>query len=215
MIGKRTWRAILLTQSLPWKLQAGSAGRRHLARRRVRFDWHGLGASVLNEDGHNVSQSVQYLIEVTEHGLKELIDAVLPRVMEEILEVVKLVPQPLEPVQKCVMEQNAHATFPQILDQIVDDLKVIHPSKALATAHSGEDRGCAHVAGVQRKLQKLRKSFTKSVFLSELATTRNLCSSKMLMTNAMRSVRRRRNSRRRRPWACILRVGGKSTQSSV
>ena len=39
-----------------------------------------------------------------------------------------------------------HAAVPQIQEQIVDDMKVIHPSKALATAHSGEDRGCAHVA---------------------------------------------------------------------
>ena len=44
----------------------------------MRFDWHGLGASVLNEDGNNVSQGVQYLIEVREHVLKELIDAVVP-----------------------------------------------------------------------------------------------------------------------------------------
>ena len=73
----------------------------------MRFDWHGLGASVLNEDGNNVSQGVQYLIEVREHVLKELIDAVVPRVMEEILEVVKRIPQPQEWVQKCLMEQNA------------------------------------------------------------------------------------------------------------
>ena len=73
----------------------------------MKFNWQGLGASVLNEDGNNVSQGVQYLIEVREHVVKELIDAVVPRVMEEILEVVKLIPQPLERVQKCVMEQNA------------------------------------------------------------------------------------------------------------
>ena len=77
----------------------------------MKFDWHGLGASVLNEDGHNVSQGVQYLIEVTEHVLKELIHAVVPRVMEEILEVVKRIPQPQERVQKCVMEQNAAHYF--------------------------------------------------------------------------------------------------------
>ena len=53
------------------------------------------------------TQGVQYLIEVREHVVKELIDAVVPRVMEEILEVVKRIPQPQERVQNCVMEQNA------------------------------------------------------------------------------------------------------------
>ena len=39
--------------------------------------------------------------------MKAIIHAVVPRVMEEILEVVKLIPQALERVQNCVMEQNA------------------------------------------------------------------------------------------------------------
>ena len=73
----------------------------------MKFDWHGLGASVLNEDGNNVSQGVQYLMDVREHVMKAIIHAVVPRVMEEILEVVKPIPQPLERVQNCVMEQNA------------------------------------------------------------------------------------------------------------
>ena len=88
-------------QSLPLKLQAGSVVRRLLAKRRVKFDRHGLGASVLKEDGNNVSQGVQYLIEVREHVMKAIFHAVVSRVMEEILEVLKLIPQPLERVQNC------------------------------------------------------------------------------------------------------------------
>ena len=54
-----------------------------------------------------MSQGVQYLVEVREHVMKAIIHAVVPRKMEEILEVVKLIPHPLERVQNCVMDQNA------------------------------------------------------------------------------------------------------------
>ena len=74
-------------------------------------------------DGTNVltdaTQGVQYLLEIREHVVKEIIDA------EGILDVVKLIPQPQKWVQNRVIEQNVDAPVPQIQEQSVDGMEVI------------------------------------------------------------------------------------------
>ena len=78
------------------------------------------GANVMTE----ATQGVQYLLEIREHVVKEIIDA------EEILDVVKLIPQPQEWVQNRVIQQNVDAPVPQIQEQSVDDMKVIPRQRA-------------------------------------------------------------------------------------
>ena len=115
------------------------------------------GWGVLNEDGNNVPQGVQYLIEVREHVMKAIIHAVVPRKMEEILEVVKLIPQPLERVQNCVMQQNAARSCSS--DSRADcGWHEGHPSVKSA-CNSVQWRGpwMCPCLGVQRKLRKLCK----------------------------------------------------------
>ena len=60
--------------------------------------------------------------------------------------------------------RTRHAAVPQIQKQNVDDMKVIHPSKALATAHSGEERGCAHVSEFTGNFGSCANNSTKVCF---------------------------------------------------